>query len=399
MPTIIPKTYYCPKCKKEINKKHCDCGSKTKPVAPYTVRFRWINQDGMEEHKRLTGTPPWMTQSAAQKGYEKWVFEHPTNKMIDAETTDFMPLYNKYKSHLAAQVKESSYVATLHRLEKFVVPYFGNKKINEIKPLDIIEWQNNLTNQGYSTKYKNAIRASLTGFYSYLLMYGFTSPFIGTKSFKNNKQGKKQIDFWTEKEFENFISTVEDPLYHTLFAFLYLTGCRKGEALALTWNDVDLKTNKVKIHATLTRTTDTGRSVSEGKKLSDYYRVTSPKTENSYRTIPLPQNLTEFLKKIKPLDATPTDFIFGKGGNFIPFKTLENTFKKYIRVSNVKQIRIHDLRHSHASLLINKGDNQISTLYVIAERLGDTVQMVLETYGHLFPNEQEHLMEKLNLNI
>lgn len=65
----------------------------TKPVAPYTVRFRWINQDGMEEHKRLTGTPPWMTQSAAQKGYEKWVFEHPTNSSASTKCVEFFPLY------------------------------------------------------------------------------------------------------------------------------------------------------------------------------------------------------------------------------------------------------------------------------------------------------------------
>ena len=72
MPTIIPKGYYCPKCKKPIKKKLCDCGTAARPVPPYTVRFRWINENGEEEHKRLTGTPPWTTQSAAQKGYEEW---------------------------------------------------------------------------------------------------------------------------------------------------------------------------------------------------------------------------------------------------------------------------------------------------------------------------------------
>ena len=74
MPTIIPKTYYCPKCKKEINKKRCDCGSKTKPVAPYTVRFRWINQDGMEEHKRLTGARQPPTESCRLRRARRTLF-------------------------------------------------------------------------------------------------------------------------------------------------------------------------------------------------------------------------------------------------------------------------------------------------------------------------------------
>lgn len=381
MPTIIPKTYYCPKCKKEINKKECSCGTKTKPVPPYTVRFRWIGHDGMEEHKRLTGTPPWMTQSAAQKGYEKWVFEHPTNKKIDSQTVDFMPLYKEYKAHLFANVKESSYITFCQRLESFVVPTFKNSKVNKITAADLIKWQDSLTAQGYSYKYKKVIRDAFSQFFNYLKIYDIKNPFSKVKGFKRQNERKKEMLFWTEEEFKKFIPVVDNLKYKTLFSFLYLTGCRKGEALSLHWSD--LNNNIVTIEKTLS-----------SKTVSKEYKETTPKTENSYRKVVIPENLVILLNELKK--ESTGEFIFG-GTTHIPFQTVTNNFERYIKKAEVKKIRIHDLRHSHASFLINHGDNQLSTLYIIAQRIGDTPEQILKTYGHLFPNKQGTILNDLNI--
>ena len=81
----------------------------------------------------------------------------------------------------------------------------------------------------------------------------------------------------------------------------------------------------------------------------------------------------------------------------MPFQTLQHAFERYTKKAGVKQIRIHDLRHSHVSLLINKGENQLSTIYVIAARLGDSVEMIFKTYGHLFPSSQKEILEKINI--
>lgn len=156
--------------------------------------------------------------------------------------------------------------------------------------------------------------------------------------------------FGTEDEFAQFISCVNDFRDKTVFAFLYLTGCGKGEALALRWKDINLETRLVDIHATLTKTSD------------------SP-------------------------------FVFGSENTiFFSFSTLEHAFKRYIKKSKVKAIRIHDLRHSHVSLLINKGGNQLAKLYVIAARIGDSVEMVLKTYGHMFLSTQKDIIERLNID-
>lgn len=398
MPTIIPRAYYCPKCKKEIKKKICDCGTKAKPLPPYSVRFRWINEDGMEEHKRIKGSPiPWETQTAAQRGYEQWISEHKRNVQIETHTVDFLPLYEEYKTNLSATVKESSYVSMMQRFDGFVLPYFKNMKVTEIGAADILKFQARLNSLNLSTSYKSSIRSVLNHFFSYLKIHNIQNPVKLVKGFKKNREQKREIQFWTEQEFKIFIKSVDDKRFYAVFSFLYLTGCRKGEALALQWKDVDLENKNVKIKTTISKATDKTRTVNDGIKLDSQYRITTPKTENSYRTILLPLNLVGILKNLKE-NASETDFVFGNENKIMSFNTLQNAFKRYIKRSGVKDIRIHDLRHSHVSLLINKGSNQLATLYIIAARLGDTVDMILKTYGHLFPNNQTEIICKLNID-
>lgn len=396
MPTIIPKAFYCAQCKTESKKKVCACGAKCKPLPPYTVRFRWINEKGIEEHKRLTGTPAWNTQNAAQKGYEQWIAEHPSHRKPDTNTLDFLPLYAEYKANLRVNVKESSFVSFIQRMEKYVVPVFADKKVTEITASDLLKWQNGLSEYNLSVKYKSAIRTAFNHFFEYLKIYEIQNPFTFVKGFKKSKEAKREMLYWTQEEFETFISAVGDFRFKCVFAFLYLTGCRKGEACALKWEDVNFNSATVNINKTLTKTMDRERSINEGEVLSEWYRVTTPKTENSYRTILLPPVLIDYLKELKERQISSV-FVFGVGDGFLPFQTLQHAFERYIKKSGVKTIRIHDLRHSHASLLINKGDNQLSTIYVIAARLGDTVEMIFKTYGHLFPNTQKDIIHKLDI--
>lgn len=106
--------------------------------------------------------------------------------------------------------------------------------------------------------------------------------------------------------------------------------------------------------------------------------------------------MLSYLYQLKDLNLS--NFVFGSEKSFLSFNTPENAFRKYIARSGVKPICIHDLRHSHASLLINKGNNQLSTIYIIAARLGDSADMVLETYGHMFPSSQKDIIDRLNFD-
>ena len=399
MPSIIPKSYFCPTCKKETTKKICDCGNKSKPQPPYSVRFRWIDESGVERNMRISAESKkgWQTQSAAQRGYEEWIAKHPSHKKAELKVFTFRDLYEEYKAHLRVNIKESSYRAFTQRMDGFVLPAFGEKDVTEIKPADIVKWQNGLSEKGLSLKYKKAIRSAFSHFYEYLKVYGIQNPLSLVNGFKTSIEQKKEMLYWTQDEFQQFIACVDDQRFKSVFSFLYLTGCRKGEALALKWGDINFDQRVANVHATLTKCSDKDREQHEGIVLSDLYRITTPKTENSYRKILLPKNLLSNLAELK--EAQESEFVFGKKGTFLSFNTLEHAFKRYIKISGVKEIRVHDLRHSHASLLINQGENQLATIYVIANRLGDSVDMIFKTYGHLFPNTQKDLIDRLDFEL
>ena len=320
MPTIIPKAFYCANCKTESKKKVCDCGTKCKPLPPYTVRFRWINEQGEEEHKRLTGTPPRYTQKAAQKGYEQWIAEHPSHPKTETQTFEFLPLYSEYKTHLRVNVKESSYLAITQRIDKYVIPEFGNRKVNQITPADLLKWQNGLSDKDLAVKYKTAIRGAFNHFFEYLKIYRISNPFDFVKGFKHSKETKREMEYWTQSEFETFIAVVDDLRFKCVFSFLYLTGCRKGEACAVKWEDIDFKNSTVKINKTLSVKTDKSRSANEGELINELYRVTTPKTDNSYRTILMPNILTDYLRQL--YEVRTSDFVFGINYSVMPFLSL-----------------------------------------------------------------------------
>ncbi len=398
MPSIIPKSYFCAKCKKEISKKNCNCGTKGKPQPPYSVRFRWIDEEGITRNMRITDESGrgWQTQSAAQRGYDDWIAKHPTHKKTETRVVNFLPLYEEWKAHIRVNMKESSGLAYIQRMDRYVAPYFRDHRVTEITRADIVKWKNMLSEKPLSTRYKNCIQEAFHHFFAYLAMYGIQNPLTGVKGFKDTSK-KKEMLFWTQEEFEQFIACVDVFRYKVVFAFLYLTGCRKGEALALRWSDIDFKEHTANIHGTLSKDTDKERDISEGERLSELYRLTTPKSENGYRKVILPTRLLEYLKKWK--EECSSEFVFGARGTFLSFNTLEHAFDRYTKKAGVKDIRIHDLRHSHVALLINKGgDNQLATVYIIADRIGDTPEMVFKTYGHLFPSQQHGIVPKLDFD-
>ena len=185
----------------------------------------------------------------------------------------------------------------------------------------------------------------------------------------------RRMDFWTHDEFKQFIAAVDNPRHLILFNILYYTGLRCGEALALTPADIDLEKGTISVAKTYHRMN--GRDI-----------VTSPKTPNSVRVVPIPPFLGEmiqgYMQRIYELQTTD---------RLIPlaYDAIHGPMRRACDKSGVKKIRVHDIRHSHVSLLIELGFSPM----LIAERIGDTVQMVNNTYGHLYPNKHEEVAAKL----
>ena len=191
-----------------------------------------------------------------------------------------------------------------------------------------------------------------------------------------SKKGQ-ELNFFTLDEFNQFIKKVNtDEPYYTIFNILFWTGIRRGELLALRPCDFDFENNLLHITRNMVY-------IQNYKPM-----ITTPKTEKSKRTITLPKFLVDIVKNYIQKDfITSHDLLFE-----VSPTVLFNKLKHYIKLAGLKTIRIHDFRHSHASLLIEQGYSPL----MIAERLGhEKIETTLKTYSHLYPNKQNELAEKL----
>ena len=287
----------------------------------------------------------------------------------------FKALYDLYIEDMSHRLKESTMTGRKYRCERQIVPFFKDKPLNQITPSDIRKWQNHITQSGLKDTYLRALHEQLSIILNYAVKY-YNLPqnpcklagSIGTK--KANR-----MDFWTQDNFNKFISHVKKPQCKAAFTVLYYTGIRCGELLALTRADIDLESAAMSITKTYNRT---------GRR--DV--ITSPKTSNSVRIVTLPpflvDSMADYINRNYGMEADDRLFPFTR-------RILEASMRNACAASDIKRIRIHDIRHSHVSLLIEMGFPPL----LIAERIGDSVDMVNNIYGHLYPNRHREVAEKL----
>lgn len=287
----------------------------------------------------------------------------------------FQALYDLYLEDIRSRLKESTIYSITHYMENRVLPYFKDKPINEISPADIRKWQNGLITDGLRPTTQHTINAKLNTVLNFAVKYyGLQkNPCSVTGLIGSSTAG--EMDFWTLEEFQTFIHGMENPLYTVLFSILYYAGLRCGEVLALTPADIDFE--KKTIHVTKTFHRFHCEDV-----------ITTPKTKNSNRSVPIPGflcgQIRDYMKRIYGLRESDRLLPVVDGA-------VRQAFKRWCIKSGVKQIRVHDLRHSHVSLLIDMGFPAM----LIAERIGDTVEMINNTYGHLYPNRHEEVADRL----
>ena len=348
----------------------------------WSVRFRYI-EDGISVNKRMRGFD---TKKAAERAMLEYIAEHPSSERKIENDYTVGELYAQYLVYIKNRLKESSVAPTRRIIEKYALPYFEDKKVRKIKATDIIDWQHQILSYNLSQRYSRDIYSGFKALLGFGQKY-YDLPNVANKvdNFKKTKKSV-QMQIWTEEEFKQFISVVDDLAYKAVFSFLYLTGCRKGEALALSWSDVNFDTGIVHIE----------KQCDFHIKGTSYKIFDIPKNMYSIRDILLPKSLIAVLKELKlTRKAKPNNFVFD-GEAPIPAETLRRKFHHYSKIAGVKKIRLHDLRHSHASYLIG----QKQDIVTIAHRLGhkDIVQ-TLNTYAHFMPNKQKELLSVLEMDI
>lgn len=328
------------------------------------------------------------------KEYERIFRKQYQDIQVSLRNITFKELSNKYLEDL--NVKQVTLRTYRDVLEK-VNDVMGNKKINLISKDYLQNLIRNLEKE-YSSNYVEKYFYNIRSVFNYGVDndYILINPMNKVKLAVNKDEVRKEMLFWEPNEFDRFIQAVDDEEMKTFYIFLYYMGTRKGETLALQWKDIDFKNDVVRIYKSVTT-----------KIKGSPYAITSPKTKNSIRNIPMfkivKDNLLAWKEVHKKMYGFSEDcFVFGFYRPMAYDKPRKYMIKVIDIINNgkpadhqIKKIRIHDFRHSHASWLINNMGKYNFSDYDIAKRLGDTVQMLHSTYAHQFKDAGRIIVDSI----
>ena len=311
-----------------------------------------------------------------------WEREFLNKTQADLNMT-FASFVDTYTVDMKNRIKENTWHTKEHIIRTKILPYFGKRKISDIQPRDIIAWQNEMikgrdkNGKKYSPVYLKTLHNQLSAIFNHAVKFYGLKENPAAKVGNMGKARSREMLFWTQEEYQKFAFAIMDkPVSYYAFEMLYWCGIREGELLALTAGDFDFERGTVTINKSYQRID--GRDV-----------ITEPKTPKSNRVIKMPvfliEEIKEYLAKLYGLQKN--DRVFNITKNY-----LHREMTRGADAAGVKRIRIHDLRHSHISLLIEMGYSAVA----IADRVGHESINITYNYAHLFPSTQKDMVDKLN---
>lgn len=347
----------------------------------------------IQGNKKQYKSKMFLTKQEAEK--EELLFlakrDNPTLVKFDIVSLD-------YFKYMYSSRKESTIYSYEYAFKKNIEPYFSDFYINNINIQLINHWKAEVIKKGYKLAYLNKLYVILKEIFDYAIRnYNLESNVVslsGRFERVNDEvvSDEDKLRYITHDDFNKFISYIEDITWKTFFIFLYYTGMRKGEIQALTWNDINFNNNEIIVNKTLS------------VKTRESYKITSTKNYIN-RKIKISKTLREQLVLYKDYCKQYSDFkeswfVFGCT-RFMPQTTIDNKKHHYFQLSGVKEITIHEFRHSHVSLLINEyvksGQTDTTKFFLmLSNRMGHSIKVMQETYMHLFPTIQNEIVDLLD---
>lgn len=261
-------------------------------------------------------------------------------------------------------------------IRKRILPYLGEKRMNQIAPVDIVRWQNELMSfekpgrGGFSATYLKTVNNQLCAPFNHAVrFYGLSSNPCRRAESMGSKSAS-EMRFWTKDQYLRF-----SVLSFNAFETLYWCGVREGELLALKPRRFDFER-------------DTLTVAESYQRIDGQDAITDPKTPKSKRVIAMPRFYAEEMEAfLSALGLDPDERIFPVTKYFLSHEMARGS-----KAAGLEPIRIHDLRHSHVSLLIDMG----FTALAIADRMGHEAADITYRYAHLFPSVQDDLARALD---
>lgn len=290
----------------------------------WLIQYRYTDWQGRRRKSTKRG---FLTKREAEEWLRSFLAVSQCN--INMKFSDFLKLYYR---DMEKRLREYTMRTKKYIMEMKILPYFGEKRVSEITPADVRQWQNILMQEGYAETYLRTIHNQLAAVFNYGVKYYDLKSNPCTKAGCMGKANAEKMDFWTKQEFMGFIKATDyEPQSYMIFMLLYWTGMRIGEAFALTPNDIDIDSKVISISKSYQRIAK--RDV-----------ITQPKTPKSKRKIKISGFLTKELKKYMESQG-----IHNKEERLFTITRYQLLcdMKKGIQASGVKNIRLHDFRHPY----------------------------------------------------
>lgn len=313
---------------------------------------------------------------------------------ITGKGITFQQAATEFLAFQQQQMKPRSY-RNLEVKANHVINLIGNLKVDSLTSQQYQKFIQDVRQLGYKTDYLNDILATAKRIVKHAAKMHNVNTAIPYQfpNIKDIDKRPKTFNIYTLEEYRVFSSVIDDPMYKTLFDTLFFCGLRKGEICALTWNDFRADLRQISISKSV--------NTSAKEKLA-----TSPKTLSSNRIIPISRQLCEEYQELKAYYQKADGFsenwyIFG-GLTAIPNNTLQVKKKKYYQAAKLicpelKEIRIHDFRHSCASYLINEIKAPITS---VSRYLGhENPQITLSVYSHFYEKDLSAIAEEIEKNL
>lgn len=321
---------------------------------------------------------------------------HSFKKSTPAQRMTILELYNQYITAKTHELRETSLKKTQGILTRHILTYLSDVKLDKLTSPVLQNWKQDIEKLDLSITMRKNIYKEFRAMLNFGVKLDFLpqNPLLKVGNFKAPLDEHKEMLFYTPDEFQKYITVARELAenasdniqqwnFYVFFNLAFFTGMRKGEIYALTWNDI--KDNEIHITKSLSQ------------KLKGADRITPPKNKSSVRVIQIPKPLqsvlSEHYTRCKAMNGFTDEYFICGGTLPIRDTTVDKSNRRFAKLADVKHIRVHDFRHSHASLLANNGIN----IQEIARRLGHSdIKTTLQTYSHLYPKESERALKVLN---
>lgn len=366
-------------------------GKKEDGLLQYRVRINYI--DSLGKARQVERTAYGLDEA---KQLENLLLTEYKEKRTTSTQITIKQLFDEYETYHSHETRKTSHDTMVRNITLKVLPYMSDYKLSKLTQQALADWKNKLNSTNLSIVTKKNAYAAFNSMLNYAVKMNYLvkNPLSVLGNFKDTSIAQapsEKIHYYTKDQFLSYIeearnacNTVTNWGYYVFFNIAFFTGARKGEINALKWSDIEGNTMHIR------------RSIAQKLKGGDV--ETPPKNKSSYRDLQMPQPLIDILAqhKQRQMDASKsfTDDYRVCGG-LLPLRdtSIDNKNRAFAEAAELPHIRIHDFRHTHASLLVNEGIN----IQEIARRLGHSdVQMTWNTYSHLYPREEERAVQILD---